>query len=122
MNPWLVGVGAIWLVFGLSEFIMPQAAQFVFDMALRRPRVLPVIRLGMGLGLIVGSLREEERLIWVIGLGLAMEIAGLISMVLSDSQLQSYIYWLRSRPAVTFRIVGGVNTILALLLLLEALG
>ena len=120
-NPCLLVAGGIWLALGVLEFLTPRLVQFLFDALLRVPRVMPIARFGVGLLLIVGALKDEERNVLLIALGLLSELAGALGLLLPADKLAAYVYWLRRRPTLTFRIAGAVNIGLALFILERAL-
>lgn len=120
-NPFLFVVGGVWLVFGLAEFVLPSAARLLLELLYHRTIVLPLTRIGMGILLIVGVLFGRERSVVLVVLGFLCEIAGFVTIFLSDENRQAYLYWLRSRPFLTFRLMGIANTCIASFILKEAL-
>ncbi len=120
-DPFLLIAGSIWFIFGLLEILTPRVVRLIFDVLLVRPYILPLIRMGIGLLLIAGSLHNKNHFLFLIVLGFLSEIAGLVAISFSAQQLKVYISWLKRRPKLTLRICGAVNINLAVLILLAAL-
>ena len=120
-NPYFLAVGSLWFIFGTAEFLIPQVARMFFDLLLRRPKLLPIIRIALGILIILGSLQNNNHRRVMIGLGFLCEATGLIQLFLSDEGLKEYIYWLRSRPKLTFRLLGAANIAIAVFILLRGL-
>ena len=120
-NYHISAVGLFWAFFGLLEILSPSLARFLFERLKNVPRVMPLLRLAMGLLLVLGAIRNEIKFQGLIVLAILTETVGAIGILLSEDKLKEYIHWLKSRPKLTFRLIGLGNLAIGLYILRFAL-
>lgn len=108
----LLFIGTVFLVWGLIGLALPQLARFIFEKAVHRPRVIPGIRLALGILLLVGAVEGNALRLWWIVLALVNEAAGVLGLLLPVDDYENYLDWLSRRPKLTYRIVGAANAVI----------